>query len=55
MRKTKKKPQSSDLTKMHAYRRATNYLPVGQTYLYDNQLLIADSTLKMAQEPPACG
>lgn len=56
MRQTKKKPLSSDLlTKMHAYRRAANYLPVGQTYLYDNQLLLADSTLKMAQEPPACG
>jgi xylulose-5-phosphate/fructose-6-phosphate phosphoketolase len=56
MRQTKKKPLSSDLlTKMHAYRRAANYLSIGQTYLYDNQLLMSDRTLKMAQEPPACG
>ena len=35
-----KKPLSSDLlTKMHAYWRASNYLSVGQIYLYDNPLL----------------
>ena len=56
MRQTKKKPLSSDLlTKMHAYRREANYLSVGQIHLYDNQLLISDCTLKMSQEPPACG
>jgi phosphoketolase len=55
MRKTTKKPQSSDLTKMHARWRAANYLSVGQIYPHDNQLLISDCTLKMAQEPPACG
>jgi xylulose-5-phosphate/fructose-6-phosphate phosphoketolase len=56
MRQTTKKPLSSDLlTKMHAYWRGANYLPVGQTYLCDNPLLMSDSTLKMTQEPPACG
>src|SRR5437879_13758057 len=40
MRQTKKKPLSSDLLrKMHAYWRASNYLSVGQIYLYDNPLL----------------
>src|SRR5499433_1488294 len=35
-----KKPLSSDLvSKMHAYWRASNYLSVGQIYLYDNPLL----------------
>jgi xylulose-5-phosphate/fructose-6-phosphate phosphoketolase len=55
MRQTKKKPLSSDLTKMHADWRAANYLSVGQMYLDDNPLLISDGTLKMAQEPLACG
>ena len=46
MRQTKKKPLSSDLlTKMHAYWRASNYLSVGQIYLYDNPLLKKPLTL----------
>ncbi len=46
MRQTKKKPLSSDLlTKMHAYWRASNYLSVGQIYLYDNPLLRKPLTL----------
>ena len=46
MRQTKKKPLSSDLlTKMHAYWRASNYLSVGQIYLYDNPLLKQPLTL----------
>jgi phosphoketolase len=55
MCQTEKKPLSSDLTKMHADWRAANYLSVGQMYLDDNPLLISDGTLKMAQEPLACG
>lgn len=55
MRQTKKKSLSSDLAKMHAYWRASNYLSVGQIYHSDNQLLISDGTLKMAQEPLAFG
>lgn len=55
MRQTKKKPLSSDLTKMHADWRAANYLSVGRMYLDDNMLLISDGNLKMAQEPLACG
>ena len=56
MRQTKKKPLSSDLlTKMHANSRGANYLRMGQIYLYDNQLLMSDRTLKMTQEPPARG
>src|SRR5256885_295016 len=46
MRQTKKKPLSSDLLrKMHAYWRASNYLSVGQIYLYDNPLLKQPLTL----------
>src|SRR5438128_578888 len=46
MRQTKKKPLSPDLlTKMHAYWRASNYLSVGQIYLYDNPLLRTPLTL----------
>src|SRR5438876_8322369 len=46
MRQTKKKPLSPDLlTKMHAYWRASNYLSVGQIYLYDNPLLKQPLTL----------
>ncbi|MGA8241795.1 MAG: hypothetical protein WB818_14580, partial [Desulfobacterales bacterium] len=40
------KPLSPDLLqKMNAYWRATNYLSVGQIYLYDNPLLKRPLTL----------
>jgi phosphoketolase len=36
---------SEELRKMHAYRRAANYLSVGQIYLMDNPLLKEPLTL----------
>lgn len=56
MRQAKRKPLSSDLLRnRQACWRALKYLSVGRMYLDDNPLLISDGTLKMAQEPLACG
>jgi phosphoketolase len=54
MRRTKKKPLSSDLLRyIHAYWQAEKYLSVGRMYLDDNPLPISGGTVKTIQEPLA--